>query len=255
MSAMTRQRPSLTASVPKGSRAVLLGVAALLCAAAALAIGILLFGDFGDTEGQVLATTFLLAVHGAVAVPAAILRDQRRLPALAALVAGLAALAATLNTVAVWWEGAGDTFGKVVATVVIFLVVSVVTAALAIRPRHRLFFPSVALAAVVATMATVAIWGEIERSGYLRLLGALIVLYVLLVALQPLLLRLGREQVARPLRLVDTFGRTSEVEVEAASVADAVARAIRGLERQGGHIRSVEVLERTGAGENGAKPQ
>ncbi|HEX4930085.1 MAG TPA: hypothetical protein VFV62_05180, partial [Gaiellaceae bacterium] len=213
--------PAHTSTPMTGSRALLLVVAALMCAAAALAIGILLFGDFGDTEGRVLITTFLLAAHGALAVPAAILWDQRRLPGLAALVAVLAALAATLNTVAVWSD-AGDQFGKTIGTVMVFLVVSVVTAALAARPRHRLFLPSVALAFVVATMATVAIWAEIERSGYLRLLGALVVLCVLLVALQPLLLRLGTQRVARPLRLVDTFGRTSEVEVEADSVADAV---------------------------------
>jgi hypothetical protein len=247
--------PVYTRTPITGSRALLLVVAALMCAAAALAIGILLFGDFGDTEGRILTTTFLLAVHGALAVPAAILWDQRRLPGLAALVAVLVALAATLSTVAVWSEDAGDQFGKTLGTVMVFLVVTVVTATLAARPRHRLFFPSVALAFVVAAMATVAIWAEIERSGFLRLLGALIVLYVLLIALQPLLLRLGRQRVARPLRLVDTFGRTSEVEVEADSVADAVARAIRGLERQGAHVRSVEVLERTVSGQNGAKPQ
>ena len=243
-----------TRSPRTGSRALLLVVAALMCVAAALAIGILLLGDFGDTEGRVLTTTFLLAVHGVLAVPAAILRDQRRFPALAVLVAVLAALAATLNTVAVWSEDVGDQFGKVLGTVMILLVPTVVTAALAGRPRHRLFLPSVALAAVVAALAAAAIWAEIQRSGYLRLLGALVVLYVLLVALQPLLVRLGKNEVPRPLRLVDTLGRTSEVEVEADSVAEAVARAIRRLERQGAHVRSIEVLERT-AGENGARPQ
>jgi len=242
-------------SKPSGRRALLLAVAALMCAAAALAIGILLFGDFGDTEGRVLATTFLLAVHGAIAVPAAILWDQRRLPVLAGIVAGLAAVSATLNTVTVWWQGAGDQFGKVVATVVIFLVVSVVTAALATRPRHLLFLPSVALACVIAPMGTVAIWAELEQSWYLRLLGALVVLYVLLVALQPLLLRLGREQVAQRLRLVDASGRTSEVEVEADSVADAAARAIRSVEREGRRVRSLEVLERVEPSSNGSVPR
>lgn len=238
-----------------GRRVLLLVVAALMCGAAALAIGILLLGDFGGTEGRVLATTFLLAVHGAIAVPAAVLRDQRRLPALAALVAALTTLSASLSTVTVWWNGAGDTFGKTLATVVIFLVVSVVTAALAMRPRHRLFFPSVALASLIAAMSTVALWAEVEQSLFLRLLGALIVLDVLLVALQPLLLRVAREQSVWPLRLVDTYGRTSEAGVAAGSVAEAVARAIRGLEREGAHVRSVEVLERTGAGENGATPR
>jgi hypothetical protein len=238
-----------------GRRALLLVVAALMCAGAALAIGILLFGDFGDTEGRVLVTTFLLALHGAAAVPAAILRDQRRLSALALVVAALATLSAVLNTVSVWWEDVGDTFGKTMGTVAIFLIVAVVTAALAARPLHRLFFPSVALAVVVATMATVALWAEVDRSWYLRVLGALVVLEVLLVALQPLLLRLGREEAVRPLRLVDTFGRTSEVAVKSDSVAEAVARAIRGLESEGAHVRSVEVLERTGAGDNGATPR
>jgi len=244
---MYARRPSSTI----GRRTLLLAVAGLMCAAAALAIGILLFGDFGDTEGRVLVTTFLLAVHATIAVPAAILRDQRRLPALALLVAALATLSAALNTVSVWWEDVGDTFGKTMGTVAIFLIVAVVTAALATRPLHRLFFPSVALAVVVATLATVALWAEVEQSWYLRVLGALGVLEVLLVALQPLLLRLGREEAARPLRLVDTSGRTSEVVVKADSVAEAVARAIHGLEREGGHVRSVEVLERTGAGGNG----
>lgn len=246
----TRTRRPMT-----GSRTLLLGVAGLMCAAAALAIGILLFGDFGETEGRVLMTTFLLAIHGAVAVPAAILRDQRRLPALAALVAALAVLSATLATVGIWWEDPGDPFGKIFGTVAVFLIVSVVAAALATRVRHRLFLPSMALAVVVAAMATVAIWAELEQGWYLRLFGALVVLDVLLVALQPLLLRLGREETVRPLRLVDTFGRTSEVEVKAGSVADAVARAIRGLEREGGHVRSVELLERTGAGGNSATPR
>jgi hypothetical protein len=238
-----------------GSRALLLAVAALMCAAAALAIGILLFGDFGDTEGRVLMTTFLLAAFGALSVPAAILRDQRRLPGLAALVAVLAALGATLNTVAVWWEGAGDQLGKTIGTVMVFLVVSVVTAALAARPRHRLFLPSVALGFLVATMATVAIWGEIESSPYLRLLGALVVLDVLLVALQPVLLRLRRAQAERPLRIADTSGHTIDVAVRSASLAEAVASAIRSVESEGGHVRTIEILEQEGASTNGSTPR
>ena len=47
-----------------GKRLVLGVVAALLSGAAALAIGILLFGDFGTTEGRILASTALLAGYG-----------------------------------------------------------------------------------------------------------------------------------------------------------------------------------------------
>jgi hypothetical protein len=236
----------------KGRRLLLLAVATLMCAAAALAIGILLFGDFDGTEGRILATTMLLAVHGALGVPAAILWDQRRLPVLAAAGAGLAAVAASLNILAVWWSGAGDGLGKTIATVMFFLVATAVTAALAARPLHRLFYPSVVLAVVAATMGAAGVWAETEREGYLRLLGAVVVLDVLLVALQPLLQRLGREQAARPLRIADTSGHTFDVTVRSDSLADAVAGAIRDVERQGGHVRSLEILERVGTSSNGS---
>lgn len=233
-----------------GRRSLLLAVAGLMCVAAALAIGILLLGDFGGTEGRILGTTLLLAVHGALAVPAAILWDQRRLAALAAACAGLAALAATLNVVALWSDS-GDTFGKAIGTVMSFLIATVVTTALATRPLHRLFPASVALAAVAAAMATAGIWTQTEREGYLRLLGAIVVLDVLLVALQPLLLRARRTRATRRLRVVDGSGRSADVSVEAESLAAAVAQAIRDVERQGSQVRSVEVLERA-SGENGS---
>lgn len=235
-----------------GRRTLLLAVAALMCSAAALAIGILLLGDFGGTEGRILATTLLLAVYGALAVPAAILWDQRRLPALAAACAALSAVGASLNVFAVWSEGAGDEFGKMIATVTFFLVAAVVTAALATRSLHRLFFPSVALAAIAASMATAAVWAETEREGYLRLLGAVVVLDVLLVALQPLLLRARRDPRVRQLRIADTAGHTTDVTVQADSLADGAAKAIRYVERQGRHVRSLEVLERVDSSPNGS---
>ena len=107
---------------------------------------------------------------------------------------------------------------------------------------------------MVAAMATAALWAETERSGYLRLLGALAVLDVLLLALQPLLVRLRREQAERPLRIADTSGHTVDVAVRSASLADAVARAIRSVESEGAHVRTIEVLERKGSSTNGSVP-
>jgi hypothetical protein len=234
---------------------VLLGVAALLCAAAALAIGILLLGDFDGTEGRILVTTLLLAVHGALTVPAAILWDQHRLPALGVACAGLAAVAASLNVVAVWSGGSSDALGKTIATITFFLIATVVTAALATRPRHRLFFPSVALAAVAASMATAAVWVETEREGYLRLLAAVVVFDVLLVALQPLLVRARRDRTLRTLRIADRSGHTIDITVQADSLPDAAARAIRRAEREGRQVRSLEVLERVDSSSNGSTAQ
>lgn len=67
------------------------------------------------------------------------------------------------------------------------------------------------------------------------------------VALQPLLMRARRGQTPLPLRIADTSGQTTEVTVQADSLASAAAKAIRAAERQGRNVHSVEVLERVDA--------
>ena len=232
----------MAASTTPRRRALLLAVAGLLCLAAALAVAILLFGDFGGTEGRVLGTTLTVAVFGALAVPAAMLWDLRRLRILAGACAGLTALGAGMNAVAIWGD-VGDAYGKAVATVMLVLIPTVAATALALRPLHRLFPLFAVLSTLVVAMATAAIWAEIERDGYLRVLGALVVLDVLVLALQPLLRRARREEKTAELRLADTTGRREQLSVRADSLADAVARAIRSAEQEGRHVRSVEVLQ------------
>lgn len=234
--------PRIAAST---GRVLLLAVAGGMTAAAALAIGILLFGDFGDTEGRVLLTTVLLAVHGALGVPSALLRDRRRLPWLVLAGVALVAAAAALNVAAVWLEPDSEPFGKTVGTAWALLVPTVVASALAAAPRrHRLFVPSTALGYLAASLLIVALWAGVDDGAFFRALGALVVLAVLLVALQPLLLRAQRQRVLRPLRLVDETGGVSDVVVAADSPAEAAARAIRDAERAGRRVRSVELLPR-----------
>ena len=235
----------MNASTQSSRRVLLLAVAGTMIAAAALAIGILLFGDFGGTEGRILITTLILAAHGVLAVPAAILHDRRRLPLLALAGAVLVAAGAVLNVVAVWVDSDSELFGKVIGTVWALLVPTVVAAALAARPRrHRLFPVSIALAYLSAALLISLIWAETENDLFFRVLGALVVLTVLLVALQPLLLRARPDRVAQPLRLVDDSGTATEVVVVAESLADAAASAIRDAEREGRHVRSVELVRR-----------
>jgi hypothetical protein len=235
--------PTLTNTSSR--RLLLLGVAGTMIAAAALAIGILLFGDFGGTEGRILLTTLILAAHGVLAVPTAILRDQRRLPWLALAGAGLVAGNAVVNVTGVWANADSELLGKLTGTVWMLTTATVATTALvAWRRRHRLFAPSIALVYLAAAMTIAGIWVEPEEGVYFRLLGAVLVLTVLLVALQPLLLRARRERTKQALRLVDETGETVEVVVEAESPAEAAERAIRDAERQGRHVRSVELLRR-----------
>lgn len=241
---MRRTRP-----VASGKQVVLLAVAALLSTSAALAIAILLFGDFGETEGRILATTALLAGYGLLALPAAMLVDQRRLPALAGAVLVLAAAGAALAAAAVWTEEPADAHGKALGTVSSFLVASAQVSALALRRPERdralvrgLFAASSVLAAVVAAMIAVTLWAEIDSERYGRALGALVVLDVLAVALQPILTRARPGTTPIALRLVLESGETVDVEVAAPDVASAAARAIRDVERKGRRMSKLEVM-------------
>jgi MFS family permease len=239
---MDRERPIT------GKRLVLLAVAGLLIAAAALAIGILLFGDFGSTEGRILATTALLGVYGLLALPAAILRDQGRKPALAAAVIVLALAAASLTIATVWSDEPSDAVGKALGTINGLLVAAVQPAALTLRRREHdapvvrmLFAASSALVLVLASMLTVLLWAELDSERYGRIFGALIVLDVLLVALQPILARARPRAIAHRLRVDVAAAAPIDLIVEAPDVAAAAAKAIRTVERDGHRVIGLEL--------------
>lgn len=229
-------------------RILLLGVAGFLSLSALLAVGILLFGRFGETEGRILGTTALLAGYGLLALPAAILLDQRRLRGLAAASVALAVAAASLALVSVWSGGGSETVGKIVGTATVALAATAQTAALAARRRDadpgsaRLLFPvSVALAAAAAGVLTAAMWTG-GGAGYGRIGGALVVLDALAVALQPLLARAQQTPAEVHLRLGVESGEEVELTLAAPDLATAAARAIRQLEREGRRVRTLETL-------------
>ncbi|HEY7148239.1 MAG TPA: hypothetical protein VH420_02230 [Gaiellaceae bacterium] len=221
-------------------------VAVSLSATALLAIVILLFGNFGETESRILQTTALLASFGLVSLPAGILLDQARLTALAAAILGLAATGLVLSLFSVWSGGSSAVVGKTVLTATVFALAASQTGTLAARRRDGdptsvrvLFALSCATAPALATLAAVAAWAEIESSAYFRALGALAVLDVLVVLLQPLLaLRRPRGDVYH-LRLALERGGELDTDVEAGDFAAAAARAIREAERTGQRVRRV----------------
>lgn len=228
-------------------RLLLLAVAGLLSGSALLAIGILLLGHFGDTEGRILSTTALLAGYGLVALPSTILLDQGRSRSFAYTGLGLAVVAAVLSMVTVWTEDPPERLGKTMGTAAIAAVAAAQVAALTARRRdgdpvsvRRLFALSCVLAAVVAAMAAAAIWWEIDSSGYYRVFGATFVLDLLTVALQPILAR-ARPSGAVHRLSITASGKIVELEVEAPDLATAVAKSIRSLEHDGRHVERIEV--------------
>lgn len=176
----------------KRRRILLLGIAGLLCAAALLAIAILLVGRFGGTERRIMTTTLLLAGYGIVSLPGAVLLDQGRGRLLAAGAIGFAGAAAALAIIAAWSFSDSDAVGKSIGTATILAVAAAQAAALVARRRERdpllvgrLFAASCVTAILAAGAAVALLWTQPSASVYPRLLGALVVLDLLLVALQP----------------------------------------------------------------------
>lgn len=236
-----------------GRRILLLAVAGFLSVSALLAVGILLFGDFGETEGHILATTALLAGYGLLALPAAILFDQRRLRALTIAVAALAAVAAPLALGTVWSGEPPESLGDSTLTVTFALGAAAQSSALAARRRDRdprsvrfLFAGSVGLASVAAAMLTWLVWAGGDSPAYGRGLGALAVLDVLAVALQPILARAQAEPSRMRLRIRVESGETVDLSLEAPDFAAAAAKAIRTIERDGRRVLSLEAVDRAG---------
>ena len=230
-------------------RVLLLAVAVLLTASALLAVAILLMGEPGEFQGRILGTTALLGGFGVLGLPGAMLLDQGRARRLAGSLLVLCPVSAALALIPIWNDDPPTALVKLMATAVIATVLVAQTAALvALRREHAprivglLFVASAVLAAAVWTLATVMIWAETGGPGEGRFLGALIVLDLLSVALQPILARARAAGVRARLRLTTAVG-AEEVTATGRDLGSAVASAIRGVEEVGGRVVAVEILE------------
>jgi 4-amino-4-deoxy-L-arabinose transferase-like glycosyltransferase len=233
-----------------GRRILLLCVAGLLSASALLAIAILLVGRFGSTEGKILSSTALLAGYGLIALPAVMLFDQGRLRALALATASLAAVSAALALASVWTPSHPEALGRSMGTATVLALACTQVSILSARRRERdsvvvrrLFAASCGTGALAAVAATALLWAQPHAGTYPRLLGALVVLDLALVALQPVLARARPAGPVHRLRVVRSAGEPVDVTIEGGDLATAAAKAIRSVERDGSRVVALEVGE------------
>lgn len=235
-----------------GRRALLLIVVAALCAAAAFAIGVLVLGEFGPTQGRILMTSGAVAAFGLLSLPAAILLDQGRARAPAVALIAASALGFALFVTMIWWgDDPPEPLVKTTASVCVIGAALAQGTALWARRRdddpgvvRACFAASCALAGVLALMVIAAVWGEIEASVYYRLLGVVVVLDVLLVALQPTLARLHATRAGvHDLTLVLASGERRAVTGRGRDFAAALAGAVRAAERDGDRVVGAERRE------------
>ena len=231
-----------------GRRVLLLGVAALLSLSALLAIGILVVGRFGSVEARILGSTALLAGFGLVALPAVMLLDKERARVLAYVAAALPAFAAALALVVTWSRSDSEALGRSLGSATIVALAFAQLAAMTARRTERddslvrrLFALSCGTGLLGAGVGVALLWIGPDNQRAPRLFGALLVLDLLLVALQPLLARARAGNVLRRITVVDASGDQLEFEVAARDVASAAARAIRSAEQSRGGCTVAEL--------------
>jgi MFS family permease len=237
-------------------RIFLVALVVSMCATAALAVGILLFSEFGETSARILGTTGALAFFSLLALPAGVLLDRGRAAVLGWVSLALAALGLVLVLVLLWvdWDDGSEKLGKSALTVTVFAVAGAQASATTARLREEdprsvrwLYAAGLAAVAALASMTAVAVWAEIDQAGYYRVLGALAIVAVLVTLLQPVLRKTAAPGTTEPggfrLRLTLADGHQLEREERARTFADAVAKAVRAAEREGSRVMEIERLE------------
>jgi hypothetical protein len=236
-------------SVSIGKRLFALVLVVALCASALLAIGILLLGEFDETQARVLVTTGLIGFFSLLALPGGVLLDQGRYGALAWTTIALAVFSFVIGMTLTWGDTDADDLWRVAGAAT--AVTGAFSQASMSRSRRRatdtsgvrtMFVLSLGTVSLLALLVLVAIWGEVDSEGFYRFLGAVAVLNLLLVLLQPVARRMGGTAGAVPAererddayRLAFTFtGRPSEAAIEEARQA---------LERGGAQVEDVARL-------------
>ena len=214
-------------------RPLLIAALASLTAAALLAIALLLFGDFGSTEGRILGTTLAVSLYSLLAMPGSILVERRVVVALGWATIALSAVSFLLAVAAIW-ELLGEELGwKLTGSATAWAAAGTQISALTSRRSsddaaavRAVYAAACALAVVLAAMVTFAIAAELEDAEtFFRVLAALAVLNVFLLVLQPILRRL------RP----SIEGDVVRVVLEGSP--DQVAEAVRRVEGSGVVVR------------------
>lgn len=204
---------------------------ASLCVTAGLAIVTLLFAEFDERAGRILATTAFLSFFSLLAMPGGALLDQARHTGLGwatLILAGLGFLAAMVVVWSDWSDDLEDAW-KALVVLGAFAGAASQAATLTSRLRDddrpavlRLYLASLVLGFGLASLIAVAAIEEIEEVGFYRFLGAWAVANVLVALLQPVLRRLGGPVYEARARLIVTLDRPPSREA-----VDAALRALR----------------------------
>jgi len=174
-----------------------MGAAAIVVAAALVALGAVVRGDFSDADGRILVTLAALLYTGAAAICGLALVDRGPGRPVGWIVVGAAPVCLLLVAWAIWsfaFDGGGnDTADKVAWSSVLGLLSGLLaTTALLLARRRAIVGLAVvagALAALAASVSVAGIWTEPDSEAFIKTLAALWILAGLAYFLVPILQR------------------------------------------------------------------
>jgi hypothetical protein len=173
-------------------RIFLLGAATLLSVAALVAIGAILSGNFGETEGKIFATLATAFVAGSTAIAGIACLEQSLARPFGVLGIALATLGFVLWTEQIWAEHHGDGYWKVLGLILIWTLVLLVVTTTRLMTRSpqllRSLFPATAATAGLAGLVVTAMVLRENGDGW-QLFAVLLILALLGEMLTPILQR------------------------------------------------------------------
>ena len=220
------------------SRAFWLGAAAILVAAALVAVGAVLRGNFSETDGRILGSLgAVLYTSGALLTGLA--NVERGRSAVGGLLVLTAPICFALLAAAIWgvFDGSdeGDTWRSAwTAALVVLAGLMLGTALLLARSAvaGKLAYATGALAALAAALAIAAVWSEPSGDGWPKVLAALSILAVLGYVLVPIVDRFARPPEASSERVLATLDGVELVATPAGTVDPRLAAGERLLLRR-----------------------
>jgi hypothetical protein len=220
-----------------------------LCTSALLAIGILLFGQFDETQARILVTTGLIGFFSLLALPGGVLLDQGRYGALAWALILLAVFSFVVAMNLTWGDTDNDGTWKVAGSAT--AVTGAFSQAATATSRRRatdtqgvrvLYLLSLGAVSLLALLIMTAIWEGIEDDGFYRFLGAVAVANLLLVLLQPVARRMGGASTVSPSERARPATHRLAFTLRGTPSDEAVEEARQALERGGAKVEKVDRL-------------
>jgi hypothetical protein len=181
-------------------RAFLRALVVSLCLTAGLAIITLLFGEFDETAGRIVATTAFMSLYSLMALPGGSLLDRGTHAMLgwATLLLCSVSFLLALNLVWTNWDDLRELDWKLLVTATAWAGACAQASATTWRRRPddsdalvRLYWTSLVTGFGLAFVIVNAVWTEPDGDGYYRFLGALAVANLLVALVQPIIRRMS----------------------------------------------------------------